>query len=167
MTNESDIGKLIGAERVLGLGAAEEAYLDDFGVEPGGKNRSEAFDDFGGQLDIMDPTGRLIAKMGVRGKVRAVARRFTLVVDLTDEPAVHECLKTVVDGGQGEAGHGFTGPVKDLVHGGVVALGEEDRKDDFALRSQLLASFAQGLLEVLSIVFVETLNHSNYIKRLE
>ena len=164
MTNESDIGKLIGVEGVVRLGAAEEADLDDFGVEAGREDRTEALHHLRRELDVVDLSGLLVAEVRMRGQVRAIAGGLALVVDLADQAAADERFEAVIDRGQGEDGHRFTGPVKDLIHGGVVALGEEDRKDDFELRGELLAPLAEGLLEVLSIVFVETLNHSNRLK---
>jgi hypothetical protein len=43
----------------------------------------------------------------------------------------------------------------------VVALGEEDGEDGFALGGDLLAALDKGFLQVLPIVLSEILNHSN------
>ena len=154
-------GRLVGRGGVLGLGTAVEADFDDFGVEAGREDRAEALEDFGRELDVMDSAGGLVAEVGVRGQVGAVAGGLALVVDLTNQAAADEGLEAVVDRGEGEAWHDLPGPVEDFVDRGVVAFGQEDGEDGLALGGDFLAALYEGFLKVFLILFGEISNHSN------
>ena len=130
-----------------------EADFNRFGFEAVRQNGAKGAEHVSGQFDVMDATGGLVAEVSVRGEIGAVASGLAFVVYLADKSATHEGFEAVIDGGEGEAGHGLAGALKNFVDRGVVAFGEEDGVDDFTLRRDLLAAMGQGLLELLLMVF--------------
>lgn len=138
-----------------------EADFNDFGVETRRQDGAQALNNLGWQFDIVDSARGLVAEVGVRCEVRAVAGWFPLVIHLAYESAGHESFEAVVHGGEGDAGHGFAGAIKDFVDRGVIAFREQHGEDHFALGGQFLPTFAEGVLELLPVVFIEILNHSN------
>ena len=110
----------------------------------------------------MNAAGGVVAEVGMRGEVRAVASGFAFVVYLANESTAHEGFEAVIDRCKGEAGHGFAGTLKNFVDGRVIAFGEEYGVDDFALGGDFLTAVGEGFLESFSLMFSQILNHSKH-----
>jgi len=144
-----------GGRGFFGGGDALEGEVDVFDFVAVGEDLLEFGDEVGGDFDVVDAAGAAIVEVGVFLEIGAVAGGFALEVDLADEAAGDEGFEAVVDGGEGNGGHGVAGAGVDLVGGGVVAFVEEDGEDVLALAGGAQAGADEGFVEDLAGVVGE------------
>ena len=78
--------------------------------------------DAGLELHVMDRAGGFVVEMAVLVKVRAVAGRLAVKIDLSHDVVLHQCLKAVVNGGEGDIWKCLLNTHEDLVCRRVAAL---------------------------------------------
>src|SRR5690606_1659240 len=146
---------------------AAEGDFDGVGVVAGGEDGLDAGEQVAGQLDVVGGAGLLVVKVGVGLEVGAVSGGAALKVDLPDEVALHEGFEAVVNGGEGDGGHLGLYAGKNLVGGGMVALGEEGVIDHFALRGVAQAAVGEALREGVGTVVLGGGSHGEGKSELE
>jgi hypothetical protein len=80
-------------------------------------------------------------------EVGAVAGGAAFVVDLADEAALGEGIEAIVDGSDGDLGHGIFGADEDILGGRVVVVVEEGEVDEAALGGKAEAGTGEALVE--------------------
>ena len=91
--------------------------------------------DSGLEFYVVDGAGGFVVEMAVFVKIRAVAGRFAVEIDLANDLVLHEGFEAVVDSGKGYVGEGFLDPYEYLVCGGMGLFPHEETVDFLALAS--------------------------------
>jgi hypothetical protein len=130
-----------------GSGFTAKNDFHGFGVIAGRKDRIHLREDLGGQIDIVRRAGLLIVKMSVRLQIWAITGRTPFKVNRSNQIALNQRFETVVDRGKRDAWKFGFYPEENFVGRGMIAFGEEDTINDFALGGRSQTAIGEPLCE--------------------
>lgn len=91
--------------------------------------------------------------MAVLAHVRAEPRRAAVQLHLPDQPALHQRVQAIIDGGVGNVRHVFLGAEKHFLGSRMIALLEQNVIDLLALRREPEAARIQPFAEFANCLF--------------
>jgi len=112
---------------------AAEGDLDVFDDGVWGEVEEVSEIDAGLELDVVDGAGGFVVEMAVLIKVRAVAGRFAVEIDLADDIVLHEGFEAVVNSSEGDIGKGFLDAYENFICGRMGAALHEETIDFLTL----------------------------------